>query len=73
MNQIDIWTIYGSREDTDAAVIREMARRVQEAENNYANVNRRNDGYRQAIKDAGLRFVEPYGEHPRLEPIEEKT
>ena len=73
MTALDVWQIYGSREDTDAVVIRHMQRLMEEAERTTYQVQKTNEELRLAITEAGFRFRSDYGKRPRLEKLDEES
>lgn len=54
--QIDLFEIYEARQDTDAAVIRVLERKVREAESFGQGVSRSNAELHNAITAAGFKY-----------------
>ena len=72
-DSINIWEIYGSREDTDAAVVRNLYHKLMDAERAQFAAQQLIDKLRIAIKGAGYEFHQgySYGEVPSLKKLEE--
>ncbi|HET9672154.1 MAG TPA: hypothetical protein VFQ40_04825 [Actinomycetota bacterium] len=66
MSDIDLWRIYGSRQDTDACIIRELERDRTEAVRNAEDARRTIDAIHKALHKVGLSIAPPGGRFEEL-------
>lgn len=65
MTDIDLYQLYGARQDTDAAVIRDLMRRLHDAEARGDGLASTLQQIEMSLKDLGLSFRRGFGrEHP---------